>query len=86
VGEDLLLFLLATLDYPRYAHLPLALAHFLAHPSSITTQAGQSGRLAALVDAYALAKQHYRAQPGALAPRTGLRRWLARRRWKLAGR
>lgn len=86
VGEDLLLFLLATLDYPRYAHLPEPLAHFLAHPASITTHAGQSGKLTALVDAYALAKQHYLAQPGALAPRTGLARWLARRRWKLAAR
>jgi hypothetical protein len=86
VGEDLLLFLLATLDYPRYAHLPEALSHFLAHPSSITTHAGQSGRMDALVDAYALAKRHYLAQPGAIAPRTGLARWIARRRWKLAGR
>ena len=86
VGEDLLLLLLATLDYPRYAHLPEALSHFLAHPSSITTNAGQSGRMAALVDAYALAKQHYLAQPGAIAPRAGLARWLARRRWKFAGR
>jgi glycosyltransferase involved in cell wall biosynthesis len=86
VGEDLLLFLLATLDYPRYAHLPEPLAHFLAHPSSITTHAGQSGRMAALVDAYALAKQHYLTLPGALKPRTGLARWLARRLWKFAGR
>jgi glycosyltransferase involved in cell wall biosynthesis len=85
VGEDLLLFLLATLDYPRYAHLPEALSHFLAHPTSITTNAGQSGRMTALVDAYALAKQHYLAQPGAIAARTGLARWFARRRWKLAG-
>lgn len=86
VGEDLLLFLLATLDYPNYAHVPEALAHFLAHPASITTHAGQSGKMAALVAAYGLAKQHYLAQPGALAPRTGLARWIARRRWKLAGR
>jgi glycosyltransferase involved in cell wall biosynthesis len=86
VGEDLLVFLLATLDYPKYAHVPEALSHFLAHPASITTHAGQSGRMAALVAAYDLAKQHYLAQPGAIAPRTGLARWIARRRWKLAGR
>jgi len=86
VGEDLLVFLLATLDYPKYAHVPEALSHFLAHPTSITTNAGASGKMAALVAAYGLAKQHYLAQPGAIAPRTGLARWFARRRWKLAGR
>jgi hypothetical protein len=42
--------------------------------------------MAALVDAYALAKQHYLTLPGALKPRTGLARWLARRLWKFAGR
>ena len=83
VGEDLLLFLLATLDYPRYAHLPEALSHFLAHPTSITTQAGSSGRMDALVDAYAAAKRHYLQQPGAHAASRGLRRRLEKLRWKL---
>jgi len=86
VGEDLLVFLLATLDYPRYAHVPQPLAHFLSHPTSITTQAGQSGRMAQLAAAYALAKQHYLAQPGAVPPPGGLSGWWHRRRWKLLGR
>jgi glycosyltransferase involved in cell wall biosynthesis len=84
VGEDLLLFLLATLDYPRYAHLPEALSHFLAHPASITTQAGSSGRMAALAKAYGLAKDYYLRQPGSLAAARGLSGRLARARWQLA--
>jgi hypothetical protein len=86
VGEDLLLFLLTTLDYPYYAHLPLPLSHFLAHPSSITTNAGNSGKMQALASAYQVAKQHYLNQPGSLPLATGVTSWLARRRWKLAGR
>ena len=85
VGEDLLLYLLATLDYPHYAHVPEALAHFLAHPSSITTNAGNSGRMGALVQAYALAKEHYLRQPGSLRPARGPGATLGRWRWKLAG-
>jgi len=86
VGEDLLLFLLATLDYPRYAHLPEAVSHFLAHPTSITTAAGSSGRMGALVDAYAAAKRHYLQQPGSVAAATGLRARLEKLRWKLSSR
>lgn len=83
VGEDLLLFLLAALDYPYYAHVPEALANFLAHPTSITTEAGASGRMAELADAYTLAKQHYLVQPRATPPRRGLAGALLRLRWKL---
>ena len=85
VGEDLLLFLLATLDYPRYAHLPEPLAHFLAHPSSITIDAGLSGRMSQLVDAYTVAKHHYLRQPGSTPMARGLQASVARLRWKLAG-
>jgi len=83
VGEDLLLFLLATLDYPYYAHLPEGLAHFLAHPSSITTKAGQSGWMGELVGAYELAKDYYLSQPGSIARARGLGGWLGKTRWKL---
>lgn len=86
VGEDLLLFLLTSLDYPKYAHVPDALAHFLAHESSITINAQQSGKMQQLADAYAVAKRYYLAQPGALAARSGVSGWLARQRWKLASR
>ena len=83
VGEDLLLFLLAALDYPCYAHVPEALANFLAHPTSITTQAGDSGRMAELVSAYALAKQYYLRQPGARPALRGVGAALERWRWNL---
>ena len=83
VGEDLLLFLLAARDYPYYAHVPEALANFLSHPTSITTQAGDTGRMAELVSAYALAKQYYLRQPGARPALRGVGAALARWRWKL---
>ena len=86
VGEDLLLFLLATLDYPRYAHLPEALSHFLAHPTSITTKAASSGQMEALADAYAAAKRYYLQQPGSRAKASGLRARLEKLRWKLSSR
>ncbi len=86
VGEDLLLFLLATLDYPRYAHLPEALAHFLVHPSSITINAGNNGRMGELVRAYDVAKNHYLQQRGSSAAARGIAGWFAKTRWKLASR
>jgi glycosyltransferase involved in cell wall biosynthesis len=86
VGEDLLLFLLAALDYPHYAHLPEALVHFLAHPASITTSAGNKGTMGALVDAYAVAKEYYLRQPGHIPRRRGIPARLARLTWNLAGR
>lgn len=85
VGEDLLLFLLATLDYPRYGHLPEALSHFLAHPASITTHAGSSGRMDDLAKAYGLAKEYYLRQAGSLPMARGLTGRLARARWQFAG-
>ena len=85
VGEDLLLFLLATLDYPRFAHLPEALSHFLAHPASITTGAGNSGRMDALAKAYQRAKAYYLRQPGSLPTARGLAARFARARWQLSG-
>ncbi len=86
VGEDLLLFLLTALDYPHYAHVPEALAHFLAHPASITTSAGSTGKMTALVDAYAVAKQYYLSQPGHLARQGGITARIARLQWNAAGR
>jgi glycosyltransferase involved in cell wall biosynthesis len=85
VGEDLLLFLLTTLDYPRYAHVPEALADFLAHPSSITTQAGSSGRMDALAKAYRRAKDYYLRQPGSQRALSGVSGRIVRARWQLAG-
>jgi glycosyltransferase involved in cell wall biosynthesis len=86
VGEDLLLFLLTALDYPCYVHVPESLSHFLAHSTSITTKAGSSGRMDALISAYAIAKRHYLAQPGSIKPKRALGRRIDRLRWKLAAR
>lgn len=84
VGEDLLLFLLTSLDYPRYGHVREPLAHFLAHPHSITTNAIASQKYQQIVAAYANAKAHYRRQPGADPPRNRLQRRLDKLRWQLA--
>ncbi len=86
VGEDLLLFLLTALDYPHYAHVPEALAHFLAHPASITTSAGNTGKMSALVDAYTVAKAYYLGLPGHLPRQRGISARIARLRWNAAGR
>lgn len=63
VGEDLLLFLLMSLDYPSYAHIGEPLAHFLSHPGSITTNAQASKKRAEFMGAYSNAKIYYYRQP-----------------------
>ena len=65
VGEDLLLFLLTSLHYPKYAHVAEPLADFLAHAGSITIGAQLSGRTDRLAAAYSHAKAYYLRQPGA---------------------
>ena len=69
VGEDLLLFLLTALDYPKYAYIPEPLAHFLAHPGSITIASCISGRKQLLFDAYANARKYFLERSG-LPPAT----------------
>ncbi|MCJ7729217.1 MAG: glycosyltransferase [Sedimentisphaerales bacterium] len=59
VGEDLLMFLLTAMDYPKYVYIPETLAHFLAHSGSITVASGLSGRQQMLFDAYANAKKYF---------------------------
>jgi len=78
VGEDLLLFLLTSLHYPAYAHVPEPLADFLAHPGSITIGAQLAGRTDRLAAAYSTAKAYYLRQPGALRP-SPVRELLSRR-------
>jgi Glycosyl transferase family 2 len=81
VGEDLLLFLLTSLHYPKYAHVPEPLADFLSHPGSITVGALLSGRGEKLAAAYSTAKAYYLSQPGArqLSP---LRERVSREKWR----
>ena len=62
VGEDLLLFLLTSLNYPFYAHIGEPLAHFMAHPESITIKAVASRKHTELVAAYSNAKSYYYRQ------------------------
>ena len=81
VGEDLLLFLLGTLDYLKYAHLPEELSHFLAHPLSITIRAKISGKDQALKAAYGKAKAFYLKQPGNLGPETQWASLMSAIRW-----
>lgn len=83
VGEDLLLFLLTSLSYPRYAYVPEALAHFLAHPQSITINAFASKKHEQMIAAYANAKVHYHRQPGSESPRNSLQDLFDRVQWKL---
>jgi len=68
VGEDLLLFLLTSRDYPKYVHVPEPLACFLYHADSITVGADLAGNAQDLVDAYANAKLYYFSLPGNVPP------------------
>jgi glycosyltransferase involved in cell wall biosynthesis len=83
VGEDLLLFLLTSLDYGSYVHLPTPLADFLAHPGSITVDAQSSGRQEQLIEAYATARRFYLGQPGAQRTPRGVSALAFRLRWWL---
>jgi glycosyltransferase involved in cell wall biosynthesis len=85
VGEDLLLFLLTTLDYGQYVHLAAPLAHFLSHPRSITIGAIRGGRSSELAQAYDVARRFYLAQSGAVGRPSHLVRSIDALRWRTAG-
>ena len=72
VGEDLLLFLLTSRDYPKYVHISEPLSCFLAHPGSITIGAILAGNRQDIVDSYANAKSYYFNLPGSISPSTSL--------------
>jgi glycosyltransferase involved in cell wall biosynthesis len=80
-GVDLLLLLLTSLHYPKYAHVAEPLADFLAHPGSFTIGAQLSGRIERLIAAYSTAKAYYRSQPGARLP-SPLREIVSRGSWR----
>ncbi|MHC4524872.1 MAG: glycosyltransferase family 2 protein [Planctomycetota bacterium] len=81
VGEDLLIYLLTSLDYPKYAFISTPLACFLAHETSITVQADTTGRMDHLEDAYSVAKQYYFQQPGHLQSYSGIKQFLFEVQW-----
>lgn len=66
VGEDALLFLLTTLDYSEYIHVPRHFSYFLAHEGSITIDAISSGKRENLKEAYMRAKIFYTEKPNAI--------------------
>lgn len=66
VGEDALLFLLTTIEYKKYVHIPEYLAYFLAHEGSITINAFTDGKKRQLKESYSHAKSYYSNQPGAI--------------------
>jgi glycosyltransferase involved in cell wall biosynthesis len=84
VGEDLLLFLLTSLDYPRYAYIAEPLAHFVAHPQSITVNAIASKKYAQLSAAYANAKTYYYCQPRSEHARNLVQRIIDNIHWQIA--
>lgn len=65
VGEDALLFLLTTLDYNNYVHIPKYLAYFLSHEGSITINAISDGKKKQLKESYLHAKNFYMQKKGA---------------------
>lgn len=67
VGEDVLLFLLTTLEYENYVHIPEYLASFLAHDGSITINAFAAGKKRQLEESYRHAKSYYSKQSGAVS-------------------
>ena len=81
VGEDLLLFLLTSLDYPKYAYIPEPLACFFSHSGSITVGASLAGNKKELADAYANAKSYYLSLPGSIPPLTTLQNLLFTIKW-----
>lgn len=83
VGEDVLLFLLTSLHYEKYVHIPKPLANFLSHTGSITIDAIQSGKSAELAQSYGRAKQFYTKQNNAMKVLTGFRRILFKTDWAL---
>lgn len=66
VGEDALLFLLTSLNYPYYGHVSETLADFYADPKSITMDAIASGSMQELKSSYSHAKKYYLSQPNAV--------------------
>jgi len=81
VGEDLLLFLLTSRDYPKYFHISEPLVCFLHHPGSITVGSYLTGSKKDLVDSYANAKSYYLSLPGSIPPPTSLQKLLFAIKW-----
>jgi len=86
VGEDLLLFLLTSIDYRYYAHVSEPMAHFMAHTRSITIDAISSERYAELCAAYTNAKAYYYRHSFSEQPRGRALQIADHIKWKIAAR
>jgi glycosyltransferase involved in cell wall biosynthesis len=81
VGEDLLLFLLTSLSYTKYVHISEALADFLSHPNSITTDALETGKSKHLKKSYDVAKLYYLQQENSIPPVESIHKLSFRLNW-----
>ena len=86
VGEDLLLFLLTSRDYPKYFHISEPLACFLSHPGSITVGAHLAGNRQDLVNSYRNAKLYYFSLPGSIPLPTSLQNLFFITKWHYRSR
>ena len=84
-GEDLLLFLLTSLQYEKYAHINEPLACFLSHSGSITIDAINTGKSRQLAAAYQMAKEYYYLQSGSIQPPDKFKKRIYFILWKYRG-
>jgi glycosyltransferase involved in cell wall biosynthesis len=82
VGEDLLLFLLTSCDYPKYFHIPEPLACFLSHAGSITVGAHLAGYGGELAASYANAKSYYFSFSGSIPHPKALHKLFFAIKWR----
>lgn len=83
VGEDALLFLLTTLNYKYYVHIPKALAGFLSHDGSITIDAISSGKRSLLEASYYRAKEFYLSKTNSVPRPRGIEIFIFKIQWAL---
>ena len=83
VGEDVLLFLLTTLTYKYYVHVPKALAGFLSHDGSITIDAISSGKRSLLEASYCRAKEYYLSKINSIPMPNDIEKFIFKVQWTL---
>ena len=81
VGEDVLLFLLTTLNYKYYVHVPKALAGFLSHDGSITIDAISSGKRSLIEASYRRAKEYYSSKITSVPMPKGIEKLFFKAHW-----
>jgi glycosyltransferase involved in cell wall biosynthesis len=84
VGEDLLLYLLTSLEYPKYFFLNEPLAHFAAHSGSITESSGLTGKRELLFESYGHARKYFLQRTG-MAPLSAWEKFSHFVKWNYKG-